>query len=338
MVCNLIFVCIQEKKTNYNYETKKIWSKNRRFVCILLVIYHFTYSWLKSYYLSICFVLYYEIYNRANRLLINHQIYTHSKLKPKIDRHQTVWNVERSRKENCMAGFAGEIRRVPQMLYLRLLSFSFISFKCHSMKLQLIRASGVIFVLLLCLYLCRCTVYVSFPVAGKILFYFKKSFYRSLISSTISANTVPQTLKINQEKQPLKLYRFHATLFFRRPYQCQSMLLKANFVVVLFSPAIRHCLVMMSNHDNTIIIVAVTVTANQNFSHRPHLCVRSMQFHLCITPRFISAPYLLVFRYFVEPRECIFDVGHKIAMCRFHKSQGQQCVCFHEDIKHLRIC
>lgn len=83
---------------------------------------------------------------------------------------------------------------------------------------------------------------------------FKKSFYRSLISSTVSANTAPQILKINQEKQPLKLYRFHATLFFRHPYQCQSMLLKANFVVVLFSPAIHHCLVMMSNHDNAMIV------------------------------------------------------------------------------------
>lgn len=40
---------------------------------------------------------------------------------------------------------------------------------------------------------------------------FKKFFYRSLISSTKLANTKPQTLKTNQEKQPLKLYRFHAT-------------------------------------------------------------------------------------------------------------------------------
>lgn len=78
---------------------------------------------------------------------------------------------------------------------------------------------------------------------------FRKNFYRSLISLTVLANTVQQILKINREKQPLKLYRFHATLFFRHPCLCQSMLLKANFVVVLFSPAIHHCLATMSKRD-----------------------------------------------------------------------------------------
>lgn len=76
--------------------------------------------------------------------------------------------------------------------------------------------------------------------------HFKKNFYRSSISLTVLASTAPQILKINQEKPPLKPYRFPSIEFFR-VHSRQSMPLKVNFAVVLFSPAI-HCLVMMSNH------------------------------------------------------------------------------------------
>lgn len=145
---------------------------------------------------------------------------------------------------------------------------------------------------------------------------FKKSFYRSLISSTVSANTAPQILKINQEKQPLKLYRFHATLFFRHPYQCQSMLLKANFVVVLFSPAIHHCLVMMSNHDNAMIVAR---------RRRQPECNRRPPHH-----RHIIDIWHHIFNH-----GCIFDVRQTIAFCRFHNSHGQQCVCvFMKTLNH----
>lgn len=75
---------------------------------------------------------------------------------------------------------------------------------------------------------------------------FKADFYLNWTSSAVWASTILQTPEIAPETPPLRLYRSRATLFFRRRYQCQSMLPIANFVAVQVSAAAHCCLVTMS--------------------------------------------------------------------------------------------
>lgn len=84
-----------------------------------------------------------------------------------------------------------------------------VRFKCHVGSVKCTVHLNGIRINWFCVLGCLLVVVV---VVDRLLFArFRRFFYRSLISSTKLANTKPQTLKTSPEKQPLKLYRFHAT-------------------------------------------------------------------------------------------------------------------------------